>query len=87
MPNNRYSFLSLSSSLAGGLLFIASVLYLPNLFLFISIPLIILGLIFSMIAISKNETSKLRFVGIFVLLILVIFILVCIPFIFVVFGF
>ncbi|PFD40088.1 hypothetical protein COJ48_08605 [Bacillus cereus] len=84
---NRYSFLSLWSSLAGGLLFIASVLFLPNPFLFISIPLIILGLIFSMIAISKNETSKLRFVGIFVLLILVIFILICVPFIFVMFGF
>ncbi|PQZ56814.1 hypothetical protein CQZ94_11530 [Bacillus sp. MYb209] len=84
---NRYSFLSLWFSLAGGILFITSVLYLPNLFLFISVPLIILGLIFSMIALCKNEESKLRFIGIFVLLILVIFILVCVPFIFVAFGF
>ncbi|PGM92537.1 hypothetical protein CN958_15490 [Bacillus cereus] len=84
---NRYSFLSLWLSLTGGILFIASILYLPNLFLFISVPLVILGLIFSMIAIAKNETSKLRFVGIFVLLILIIFILICVPFIFVMFGF
>ncbi|MGG3369600.1 hypothetical protein [Bacillus cereus] len=82
-----YSLLSLAFSLAGSILFIASVLYLPNLFLFISFPLVILGLMFSIVAISKNEASKLRFAGIFVLLTLILFVLIGIPFIFVGFGF
>ncbi|PGB50973.1 hypothetical protein COL95_21345 [Bacillus anthracis] len=82
-----YSLLSLVFSLIGSILFIASVLYLPNLYLFISFPLVILGFMFSMVAISKNEASKLRFAGIFILLLLILFILIGIPFIFVGFGF
>ncbi|WP_459501699.1 hypothetical protein [Bacillus sp. C1] len=90
--SNRYSLLSLWLALAGVIFFLiryalaATSNFLPSIFFFTSLTCIILGLIFSMIAISKNEPSKWKFVGIFVLLAAIIFLLLT-PVLIGVFGF
>lgn len=89
---NKYSFLSLWVTLAGIVSFLlsyalaANLSFLPIIFFFISTACIILGLIFSIIAINKNKPSKWKFVGIFVPLLSVIFILL-IPVLIGAFGF